>query len=291
MNPERAQAAQLAADFIRRKANCRIPKRFNVRNGEKIPIGLILGTGWGDALEVETKALIPFREIPGFETLGNLEGHARNVLIGTFAGRQLIILQGRVHLNESPSDPEIYKMVRLQTEMLFALGIKQLIATSAAGSLLRQPHHRPTIDDTPLTVGNVAVIDGFVTAYAPPMPLWAGEFYSPEDSISERLNAIALSYQNTDLKCLPAGYLMVRGPFFEGRKYDKPLFAESGAGVIGMSTLPEACITSMCCGEFLGLSFVTNSDEETHSHQENLRRAKAASEHLGSLLYYVISKI
>lgn len=291
MNSERAQAAQLAADFIKRKANCRIPNRFNCRNGEKIPIGLILGTGWGDSLNIETEISIPFQDIPGFETLGNLKGHARKVLVGNFAGRQLIILQGRVHLNEAPADPEIYKMVRLQTEMLFALGIKQLITTSAAGSLFRQPRHRPNADDFPLAVGNVAVIDGFVTAYAPAMPLWAGEFYSPEDSISKRLNAIALNYKNEDLKCHPAGYLMVRGPFFEGRKYDKPLFAESGAGVIGMSTLPEACIASMCCGEFLGLSFVTNSDAEMHSHEENIRRAKAASQHLGSLLYYVISEI
>lgn len=291
MNSERTQAAEMAAKFIRLKANCRIPGRFKKRTGEKSPIGLILGTGWGEALKIEVKATIPFRDIPGFETLGNLEGHARKVLIGNFAGRQLVVLQGRVHLNEAPADPQIYKMVRLQTEMLFALGVQQLIVTSASGSLFRQPRNRPTMNDLPLAVGNVAVIDGFVSAYAPDMPLWAGEFYSPEDAISERLNEIALSYENADLKCLPAGYLMVRGPFFEGRKYDKPLFAESGAGVIGMSTLPEACIASLYHAEFLGLSFVTNTYSEIHSHEENLRRAKTASENLGDFLSHIISRM
>ena len=100
-----------------------------------------------------------------------------------------------------------------------------------------------------------------------------------------------MSYKNPGLKCLPAGYAMVRGPQFEGRKYDKALLAQSGAGVVGMSTLPEACIAQIYGAKLLGLSFVTNSDSETHSHEENLRRVNAASENLGYLLEHIIYRM
>ncbi|MFA5130991.1 MAG: purine-nucleoside phosphorylase [Patescibacteria group bacterium] len=278
MNIECRSAAISAAQFIRKKCNCHI---VGNKRGERAPIGLILGTGWGNALDIEIQATINFKNIPGFKTLGQLAGHERKVIIGNYAGRQLIILSGRVHLNEAPADPEIYRMVRLQTEMLFLLGVKEIIVTSASGGLCRS-------SGASLRVGDVAVIDGFVTLYAPDMPLWAGEFYSPEDAINEDLNKIVLNYRNKNLKCLPAGYAMVRGPQFEGRKYDKALLAKSGAGVVGMSTLPEACIANIYDAKFLGLSFVTNSDSETHSHEENLRRAGAASENLGNLLEHII---
>ncbi|MDO8598581.1 MAG: hypothetical protein Q7S02_00545, partial [bacterium] len=159
-NAQREDEAARAAEYVTGKL------RESERVRPREPIGLVLGTGWGDVLNVEHAIEIPFGDIPGFEGLAALEGHARRLVIGTLEGKDVAVLRGRVHLNEAPCDPNVPKMVRLQTEMLLKLGARTLIVTSAVGSL------RGALD-----VGQIAVVDGFVTVFAPEMPLWAGEFY------------------------------------------------------------------------------------------------------------------
>ena len=267
------RAAQAAADGIRQIM--RIP-------GDVAPtVGLVLGTGWGDVLgdylthqEVE----VPFGKLPGFEKLGALDGHRRSVVFGRMAGMPVVALSGRVHLNES-HDPEHWKMVRLQAEMLIKLGVKTLILTCAAGSLV--PAAR---------VGNIVAVDGFVTLFAPTMPLLGGEFVSPEDAIDQDLVRRIWNDRvdgGFELVNVVGSYGMVRGPFFEGRKYDKALLRQCGAHTVGMSMLPEACVAALYADEgvrVLPLAFITNDHSEEHSHEENMRRAKASAAKLGAFL-------
>lgn len=253
------------------------------------PIGLVLGTGWSKALKFAGAVEIPFNKIPGFGELAALEGHARCLVIGTLAGKNVFALRGRVHLNEAPCDPSVARMVRLQTEMLFQLGVRTLIVTSAVGSLRGA-----------LEVGQIAVIDGFVTLYAPEMPMYAGEFVSPDDTLDPVLRAIAHDAHG-ELVTKTVGHVMVRGPFFEGRKYDKGLLAKgfltkeslaaTGAGVVGMSMLPEACIAALYGARVLGLGFVTNDDVAEHSHAENQRRADEAAPYLCSFLERIVARL
>lgn len=247
---------------------------------DKPRIGLVLGTGWGDALEIENPISTGFNEIPGFETLGELDGHARQVIYGKIAGKEVLALRGRVHLNEGHSE-DIPKMVRLQTEMLFQLGIEKLIVTSAVGSL---------IPDFP--VGSIAVIRSFITLFAPPMPMWAGEFVSPEDMLDQQMQWSAI--EACEKACLFRGlavHAMVRGPFFEGRKNDKGILKRLGAGVVGMSMLPEFCVAALYDVKSVGLGFVTNNDTEEHSHEENRARAKQSEAKLGAMLAGLIERI
>lgn len=284
MNKKRENSAKLAADFIR--------SRFNL--SEKMfaagdPIALILGTGWGNALDLDldSENEIPFSEIPGLEKIKKLKGHKRCFYYRRISGRPVVILRGRLHMNESQNDTKIAKMVRLQTEMLCQLGAKTIIATCAAGALDTTPFSEK---DSSLKVGNIAVIDGFVSLYAGKLPYWGNEFYSPEDTINERLNKIALR-EKGELVAKEVGYAMFRGSNFEGRKYDKRILAASGAGVVGMSMLPEAAIAAIYNAKFLGLCFVTNDDKEIHSHEENIVRANKASSLLGDYLKRIISNI
>jgi purine-nucleoside phosphorylase len=245
-------------------------------------IGVILGTGWGDKLQLEDQVSVPFKDIMGFSELPKLEGHARRFVSGTCAGRKVVALSGRVHLNEAPADPEIYCMVRLQTETLMQVGIRKLIVTCAAGSL----------PGSNIDVGTLVIIDGFVSLYAPDMPLYAGEFCSPDDALSPVLREVALgNAKNYPGKIVSGGYAMMRGPFFEGRRYDKQALAASGASIVGMSTLPEACIAALYGAEVLALAFVTNDSVETHSHETNLARGREASEGLGGYLGRLIEQI
>lgn len=248
------------------------------------PVGLVLGTGWGDVLKISDAVEIPFQEILGFKALGSLAGHARRLVIGKIGERSVVVLRGRVHMNEAPNNPALAEMVRLQTEMLLHIGFRAdtLIVTSAVGSLRGA-----------LEVGQIAVVDGFVTVYAPEMPLWAGEFCSPEDALSGRLRQIARE-ERGELVTKEVGHVMVRGPFFEGRRYDKALLAASGAGVVGMSMLPEACVAALYReegAEVLGLGFVTNDDVAAHSHEENQACAARSAVHLGEFLARIVQRV
>ncbi len=267
-NKEREAEARLAAEFIR--------KELDLSEGHTVHAGLVLGTGWGDTLKLEQSRSVSLDKVPGFESLGSLEGHARSLVYGTIAGKNVLALRGRVHLNESPSGDALPKMVRLQVEALFQLGVRNLVITSAVGSLTKG-----------IGVGDLVVVDGFLTVFAPPMPLWAGEFCSPEDMLDEGLQTLAHAAAR-DIRTHKGCYAMVRGPFFEGRKYDKQFIRDSGASVVGMSMLPEACIAALYNVKTLGLSFVTNNHLEEHSHEENLARAKLNSQKLGGFLCNVI---
>jgi len=272
-NQEAEMRAVKAAQDIRRL----LPLDHDVR------IGIVLGTGWGDVLQLENVRELPFGEITGFDRLpAGIEGHARKLVHGTVEGRPVLALKGRMHLNEHPIGGFLNQMVRLQIEMLLQLGVRDLILTCAVGSLGRR-----------FEVGQVCIVDGFVTVFAPTMPLYGGEFCSPEDALSEDLRRIA-GQQGI---CLPqgaafGGHAMLRGPFFEGRKYDKALLAASGASVVGMSVLPEACVAALYPGvRVLALAFVTNDDAEEHSHEENQRRAKASADRLGEYLAGIVGRL
>lgn len=271
-NAEREKVADLAALYVKRN-------RPFAGTDARPPIGFILGTGWGDTITVADCGRISLQNIPGFNAMGHLEGHARELLVGTLAGRRVYVLRGRIHMNEAPDDPEIPKMVRLQTEMLMQLGVRTLIITSAVGSLRGS-----------LNVGQIGVIDGFVTLFAGVMPLWAGEFCSPEDTLSSELRRIAHEVRG-ELVTKDVGYVMTRGPFFEGRRYDKALLAATGAGVVGMSMLPEACIAALYDAKTLCLGFVTNDDVAVTSHEDNLAAAHASAKHLGDFLARIVERV
>ncbi len=269
--------ASITAGHLRRIFDFPVPPK----------IGIVLGTGWGGTLgwKRECRA-VSFEEISGFNNLPSLEGHARKVLCGDIEDKPVIALSGRLHVNEVPlSDPhseEFTRMVRLQVEMLLKLGVETLILTAAAGSL------HPKI-----LVGNFTIVDGFISLFAPDMPLFGGEFVSPDDALDPHLRECAVSAVK-EAGGMPhmGGHAMVRGPFFEGRRYDKPLLALSGASTVGMSMLPEACIAALYPPvKVLALTFITNSAFETHSHETNQVRAREKSEMMGEVLRGIIKRI
>lgn len=252
-----------------------------------IDIGIILGTGWGDVLETEIDCAIRFQleEMTGFDFLNNLEkieGHHRELVIGYLKDRKVAMLCGRIHMNESHNNEEIAKAVRLQVEMLFHLGVKHLILTNAAGSLREN-----------VRVGDVVAHDGFITLFAPPLPLWGGEFVSPEDVLKEENSTkVFKAARKSGLNVHFGAGAMVRGPFFEGRRYDKRILRQAGATMAMMSILPEAAVAAFYPDvNVYAISFITNNDSEEHSHEENQKRAKASASKLGDLLLNLIELI
>lgn len=252
-------------------------------------VGVILGTGWGDSLDIQDVRSMDFKGIPGFADLRQLEGHDRQIVVGRIGQTEVVALRGRVHLYES-ADESIYSMVRLQAEMLIHLGVRRLILTNSAGAL----GHKAK-------VGDVVLVDGFYSLAAGRMPIF-GEHPSPDDAIDHELRERILARMPTydamrvggpKTAYRSGGYAMVQGPCFEGRKYDKPALAASGCSVVGMSTLPETCVAALYKEDdvrVLPVSFVSNDDKEEHSHQLVIGRTRGQSETLSTFLSVAVDE-
>ena len=270
VNRARRIAAKDAALFLKKK----------LRIKGNVSTAIILGTGWGDKITVEYPKHVSFEDVPGFSLLQKIEGHRRRFVYGKVEGKNVMVLQGRVHLNEDPGNPEIFKMVRLQVEVLMQLGVKNLILTCAAGAL---PGSAAKKD-------GVVIIEGFMSLFSPQMPLWAGEFRSPEDTLTIRLSQLAWSQRRHFIGETTTGvYAMVLGPNFEGRMKDKQALSDAGASIVGMSMIPEACVAALYPDvEVMGLAFITNGPSEVHSHEANVDEAKKFGEGLSKYLTQIV---
>lgn len=282
-NPHREREAALARSAILKQLG---DADHPAATDDRRWIGLVLGTGWGDALTLHHSLQIPFTEIPGFESLAALEGHRRVLEIGYIDENRekppVAILRGRVHMNEDPLDPSVPKMVRLQIAMLCELGVRRLILTCAAGSLIEE-----------IEVGDLVFMESFVAFGNEVMPVWAGEFVSPEDVLQEGWKEVAKAAANkADLHLHLGGqHAYVRGPHFEGRRHDKDNLARLGANTVGMSVKPECCIAALYEARAMGIAFITNDAVAVHSHEDNVARAKASSGKLGAFLSEVIKNL
>lgn len=217
------------------------------------------GAGWGDVSIVQVEQFFPlvptedYRKRPilnDFSGLKELPEHKRVVEYGHVAGKEVLILKGRVHLNECVEHPDYKFYVRLQIETLIKMGCRTFILTSAAASFREEAH-----------IGDLIVVNGFTGMLAPEMPLEAFEKPQAERVLCPNLRLCA-SRANTgaDLgfKMYEAGVAMVRGPLVPVFSCDKPLLRATGADAAVTSILPEATIAALYPDtRALGLVFVS----------------------------------
>ncbi|MBI4364524.1 MAG: purine-nucleoside phosphorylase [Candidatus Latescibacteria bacterium] len=111
-----------------------IPDALRVvrRRSALVPkVALLLGSGLGVLAEgVAWEATLPTEEIPGLPR-STVPGHAGRLLLGRWAGRAVVVAQGRTHLYEGYSAERVTRIVRL----FAALGAKSLVLTNAAGGI------------------------------------------------------------------------------------------------------------------------------------------------------------
>ena len=94
-------------------------------------IGIILGSGLGGfGEEMEIRETVSYSEIEGFP-VSTVKGHSGRYLFGTLEGREVVMMQGRVHYYEGYDMQDVV----LPTRLMGMLGIKQLILTNASGGI------------------------------------------------------------------------------------------------------------------------------------------------------------
>ncbi|MDR2586799.1 MAG: purine-nucleoside phosphorylase [Coriobacteriales bacterium] len=211
-------------------------------------VALICGSGLGGLAEhIDAPVTINYEEIPHFKTVG-APGHKGRLVFGTFAGQQVVAMQGRLHGYEGNTAEEVVFPLRV----MHALGARTLIVTNAAGGI-----------NTDFEVGDVMLIIDHIN-FTGMNPLTIGaeqELYRFPDmshAYTSELRHKALAAAETCGMALRQGvYIGVRGPSFE-TPAEIRAFRVWGADAVGMSTVFEAITAASLGMEVLGLSLITN---------------------------------
>ena len=77
-----------------------IADRIRAKCNRKVDLCVVLGSGLGAFVDaLDNKVVIPYAEIEGFPT-SSVHGHAGNLVFGQLDGKDLVVMQGRVHFYE-----------------------------------------------------------------------------------------------------------------------------------------------------------------------------------------------
>ncbi len=240
----------------------------------------MLGSGLGAVADGCTGAVaIPFADIPHLPP-PSVRGHPGRLLLGTLAGVQVAVLQGRLHPYEGWSAAEAAFPVRL----LCWLGIRALVLTNAsgglreglrAGDLLLITDHLNLSGTNPLVGPNDESVGprfpDLSTAYAP------------------RLRAaLQATAAELGIPLAEGVYAMVAGPSYE-TPAEVRMLRLLGADCVGMSTVPEVLAAVHQGVPVVALSCIANPAAGLGAgplrHEDVQAAAGGAVETLARLLY------
>lgn len=210
---------------------------------------LILGSGLGALAEdVENPVIIPYAEVPHMKR-STAPDHKGQFLFGKLAGRDVAVMQGRLHTYEGWSFADVSYPVRV----LRLLGAETLLVTNAAGAvndafdvgdIMLITDHIKLFGVSPLCGANVP-------EFGPRFPDMS-HVYTPALQAVARESAKALGIR------LQEGVYM----YFPGPQYETPAEIRAarllGADAVGMSTVPEAIVAAHCGMQVLGFTLCTN---------------------------------
>ena len=210
---------------------------------------LILGSGLG-ALgdEVEAPIVVPYQDVPHMKH-STAPDHNGQFVFGRLAGRNVAVMQGRLHTYEGWSFADVSYPVRV----LRLLGAETLIVTNAAGAvntgfsagdIMLITDHIKLFGVSPLCGANVA-------EFGPRFPDMS-QVYTP--ALREVARKAA---QNLGIRLREGVYM-----YFPGPQYETPAEVRAarilGADAVGMSTVPEAIVAAHCGMKVLGFTLCTN---------------------------------
>lgn len=211
-------------------------------------VALVLGSGLsGFASQVKAVCEIPYKDIPHFAP-STIEGHPGKLLFGHLESVPVVLMLGRLHAYEGLSFQEVVYPIRT----LATLGVEFLTVTNAAGGLLKKMKPgdfmliRDQINftgDSPLRGPNWSRGPRFV------------DMTEPYDPVLSRHLKAALVKEK--VRHHEGVYVGVLGPAYETAAEIR-LYAKSGGGAVGMSTVAEVIAARHAGLRVAGLSCITN---------------------------------
>ena len=285
MTPARPERAAPEAFAFDPEEALRVVRR---RTQASPRVGLILGSGLGVLAEgVAWEASIPTADIPGLPR-STVPGHSGRLLLGRWAGRAVVVAQGRSHLYEGYSAEEVTRTARL----LAALGAKALVVTNAAGGITRRmtPGSLMLIEDQVNLQARapLRVADG-VASFDPvpgPRGLTARPVYAP-DLLAKSMRAATVAGVRAERGVLG----VTLGPSYE-TPAEIGMLERMGADVVCMSTAVEVAVAASLGVPVAGISCVTNwaagKSSRKLSHEEVTGAVQAVAPALKQLLERLI---
>ena len=249
-------------------------------------IAMVLGSGLGGlGDEVENPIVVSYRDIPHFKA-STAPGHKGQLVFGTLEGRNVAVMQGRMHHYEGYSYEEVTYAVRV----LRLLGCEVLIVTNAAGcvntdwnagDLMLITDHIKMFSESPLRGEN---LPEFGVRFPD-----ASRLYTPRLQQLARETAAELS-----IPLREGVYFYCYGP-----QYETPAEIRAarvlGGDAVGMSTAPEVIMAGHCGMEVLGITLLSNMAagilDQPLSEQEVLDAAEAAREKFTGLIRACLRKM
>ena len=250
-------------------------------------VGVILGSGLGEvANDVMDPDIIPTPEIPNWPS-STVLGHQGRLVIGSLSGKQVLILQGRVHYYEGYSMGQIALPVRVMLRM----GIKTLLVTNAAGGI--NPGFSP--GDVMLITDQLNLIGmaGLNPLRGPNLDIFGPRFPDMSQAYDKKLMGNARnSAREVGVDLKEGVYACLAGPSFESPA-DLRFLRTAGADAVGMSTVPEVIVArhgGMSVLGFSGISNKANLDGSTiTTHEEVLEAGRIIVPKLKSIIMQVLS--
>ncbi|WP_419657899.1 PunA: purine nucleoside phosphorylase I, inosine and guanosine-specific [Desulfosarcina variabilis str. Montpellier] len=249
-------------------------------------IGVITGTGLGSAVgTLEGAFTINYGDMPHFP-VSTVVGHSGQLMVGTLAGQQVMVMQGRFHLYEGYTPIQVTFPVRVMQ----ALGVRHLILSNAAGGL-----NLSFSQGDLMIIGDHINLTGENPLVGPNLDDWGPRF--PEMTAAWDPLLVALCRQAADglgIAVQDGVYAGLKGPSLE-TPAEIRFLKTIGADAVGMSTVMEAIAAVHAGMRVLGISTITNINDPDHPQPATLEEivevANQAAPRLRSLIEAVVAGI
>ncbi len=245
---------------------------------------IILGSGLGSLTEkIENKIVVSYNQI-GFPPI-HIAGHRAELVAGVLSGREVLCMSGRYHLYEGHPATFVKDMMSAYQKF----GIKEVIATNAAGSLRAgmKPGSLMMITDHINFSGQNPLIGVNNDLDGPRFPDMSSAY---DPVLQQKMRETAIE---NSIELHEGTYFFVVGPNYE-TKAEVKAFRTLGADAVGMSTVPEVISAVYFGMKVVGLSVITNQSADLQegplNHEETLFEARQGAVDLQGLILKYLEK-
>ena len=243
MDP-RVERIYAAADYLKGQLGDRKPV-----------VGIVLGSGLGRlAASVEDPLVVPYKNIPGFP-VSTAIGHKGNFIIGKLGGKEVIMMQGRIHYYEGYS----MDLVTLPTRVMKVIGIKWLFVSNAAGGV-----------NYDYRIGDLMIIKDHICQQPNPLIGPNMDEFGPRFPDMTRPYDPALIAKAEKI-ATELGIKVHKGVYYGGTgpTYETPseykYIRIIGGDATGMSTIPEVITARHSDIPVFGMSVITNEAHDDYA--------------------------
>lgn len=249
-------------------------------------IGIILGSGLGTLGEkIANPEYVDYTDIPDFP-VSTAPGHVGRFVFGTLNGKNVMCMQGRIHLYEGYPVESVVMPIRVMKMM----GVKTLIVTNAAGGINEN-----------FDVGDIMVIADHINFTGKNCLIGKNDdrfgvrFPDMSFGYSPELSKVAFNCaKRLNMKLQKGVYIGCTGPSYE-TPAEIRAFRIMGADAVGMSTVQEVIAANHCGIDVLGFSLISNKaaglSRERLTEEEVLTIGRQKSEEMQTLITEIVGEI